>query len=295
MLEMSSLTSINRRFIENYWPLIKSRQTFLLTLTGAAGYLCQQFSSPDWGRFLGLSGSLIATISGCSVLNMLFDRDIDRLMQRTSMRPLATSRLRPHNALLLGGVLIAIGLLWAARLSAMYFALVLAGAVLNLVVYTVWLKRRSAWSILVGGIAGGMPIMAGRVLAIGQIDFLGLLLSLIIVCWIPSHNLTLANLYSSDYINAGIPTFINVYGTKITLFVIALSSLLTAFLMVAAYTWLDAGVLYLFLSIAGGVGLALFALSAWLKTLPSRISLLYKVSSIYMLVSMLLLVLNGIF
>lgn len=290
---MARLISTANLLIDHYWSLIKSRQTFLLTLTGIAGYLCQPPSTPDWLRFSGLSGSLLVTISGCTVLNMLFDRDIDRKMLRTSRRPLAAGLVSTRTAAYLGVVLIALGLLWAATLSMLYFVIILAGAGLNVLVYTLWLKRRSAWSILWGAIAGGMPILAGRVLATGRIDTLGLLLALVIVCWIPSHNLTLGTLYSVDYLNAGVPTFLSVYGEAATRFTVTISSLLAALVMMAACARLDLPVLVFVFLLAASIGLVGLAFYAWVKPSQKLIGILYKYSSLYMLVSMLLLALSG--
>jgi heme o synthase len=293
IFHMSSLISTTNLLIDHYWPLIKSRQTFLLTLAGAAGYLCQPPSPTDWLRFTGLAGSLLVTISGCTVLNMLFDRDIDRKMVRTNQRPLALGQVKILTAAYLGAILIAVGLLWAAVLSTLYVVVGLAGVSLNVLVYTLWLKRRSAWSILWGGIAGGMPILAGRVLAIGRIDPIGLLLMLVIVCWIPSHNLTLGMLYSTDYLNAGVPTFLNVFGVSATRFTVTLSSLLTAALMMSVCALLSLPVLIISFLIVASIGLVGLALFYWAKPSQKLIQVLYKYSSLYMLVSMLLLALNG--
>ena len=162
MSRVDILVSGANQLKEQYWPLIKSRQTFLLALTGVAGYLCQRSASMDWTRFAGLVGSLLITIGGCTVLNMVFDRDIDQKMARTRQRPLAAMQVNVRKAAWLGIVLIILGLLWALMLSELYFTLALAGVGLDVLVYTVWLKRRSAWSILWGGLSGGIPILASR-------------------------------------------------------------------------------------------------------------------------------------
>ncbi len=290
---MSSLISTANRLEDHYWPLVKSRQTFLLALTGAAGYLCQQPSPPDWLRFSGMAGSLLITISGCTVLNMVLDRDIDRKMVRTSQRPLAAGQVNIRTAASLGAALVALGLFWAAMLSMLYFVVILTGAGLNVLVYTLWLKRRSAWSILWGGVAGGMPILAGRVLAVSRIDVLGLLLALVIVCWIPSHSLTLGMLYSADYLNAGVPTFLSVYGVAVTRLAVALSSLATALLMVAACVRLNLPALAFIFLVATSIGLVGLASFVWANSSRQAVSALYKYSSLYMLVSMLLLAING--
>jgi protoheme IX farnesyltransferase len=188
--------------------------------------------------------------------------------------------------------MIAVGLLWSATLSGLYFVLVLAGAVFNVLIYTLWLKRRTAWSILFGGIAGSMPILAGRALAMGKIDLPGIVLGLIVLSWIPSHNLTLTSLYADDYKLAGVPTFPNIYGTSATGILISLSCLITAALVVLAFAWLKPLLLLMVLVAAAGVVLVGFAIYAWLHRKPGILMLQYKYSSIYMLVCMLFLALS---
>jgi protoheme IX farnesyltransferase len=279
---------------QDYWPLVKSRQTFLLTLTGMAGYLCRLSTPVDWSQLLGLLVSMVLTISGCTVFNMLLDRDIDSKMVRTRERPLASGRVRPGTGLLLGSVLVVMGLLVAAALSRLYFALIMAGIGLNVVVYTLWLKRRSAWSILLGGLAGGMPILAGSVLAIGQIDSLGVLLALVIVCWIPSHNLTLSTLYSEDYLDAGVPTFVTSYGAVAVNFMVTFASLLVAMLIMFVSTQLGLSGLMLAFMFATSLGLVILGVVSWINPSSKLTVFMYKYSSMYMLASMLVLSLSGL-
>lgn len=291
---MTGLVTTANFLKEKYLPLVKSRQTILLTLTGAAGYLSQSGPHTDWLRFAFMVGSLMVTISGCTVLNMLFDRDIDRKMVRTRHRPMAEGRVSVSTATMLGSGLITIGLIWSALLSLPYFAVVLVGAFLNVLVYTLWLKRRSIWSIVLGGVAGGMPILAGRVLAIGGLDWFGLLLALVIVVWIPSHNMSLSIRYSADYLLAGIPTVVSIYGEAASRLIISSSSLLVGLLMLTIFVYLGypGAVLYILLFISlGWVGLAILA---WIRPTESLSTYLYKVSSLYILASMLLLSFGGL-
>jgi protoheme IX farnesyltransferase len=174
-------------------------------------------------------------------------------------------------------------------LSWLYFSLILAGASLDVLVYTLWLKRRSAWAILWGGLSGGIPLLAGSALVMGRVDAVGLLLAFAIVCWIPSHNLTLSMLYSAEYLNAGIPTFINVYGPTAVRAAVAFSTLMTVLLMVAASSWLTASLLVIAALCITGLGLVGLAFSAWLGSSLLAVRALNKYSSIYMLVAMLLL------
>ena len=98
---------------------------------------------------------MLFTIGGCTVLNMVFDRDIDCKMTRTNRRPMAAGQVNVGAASTLGGGLIVLGLLWSLKLSWLYFILALAGIGLDVLVYTLWLKRRTAWSIFWGDSRAG--------------------------------------------------------------------------------------------------------------------------------------------
>src|SRR5690606_1664799 len=91
-----------------------------------------------------------------------------------------------------------------------------------------WLKRITCWSIVWGGISGAMPILAGRVLATGHIDLIGILLAASILFWIPTHTLTFSIKYREDYSAAGVPTFPSTYGDAVAHAVIAISTILAA-------------------------------------------------------------------
>jgi protoheme IX farnesyltransferase len=274
---------------DSYWPLIKSLQTALLLATGLAGFMSARCPIMGWHIMLGVSGSLFLAISGSTVLNMWYDRDIDALMQRTCQRPLPSGKISPRAGLTIGLILSILGISWALSLSILYGAIVFAGLFFDVVIYTMWLKRRTAWSIVWGGIAGGMPILAGRALATGQIDWIGITLSLAILFWIPTHILTFSMRNYDDYQTAGIPTFPSAYGFKFTQMTIAVSSVVSAVMMgLAAYgiglTW---GYLRLMAVLTGG--LLILAMASILN--PSdRVNFgLFKYASLYMLSAMLLL------
>ena len=162
--------------LRDYGSLIKSLQTGLLLMTGMAGYLSAH-AAMQWGRFLELAPSLFLAISGSTVLNMWWDRDIDARMQRTHMRPAPSGSLSSGEVLVLGIATSALGVGWALAIDARYGLVVLAGLSFDVAVYTMWLKRRTCWAIVWGGIAGAMPVLSGRVLAVGHLDAIGALLA----------------------------------------------------------------------------------------------------------------------
>jgi protoheme IX farnesyltransferase len=273
------------------WSLIKSPQTGLLLATGLAGYLSARPEVLRWDPFLGLALSLLLAISGSTVLNMVYDRDLDSVMNRTHNRPLADGRMPPGQALRLGVLLLVLGLLLAFWLNLCCGLVVSAGAFLDVVVYTLVLKRRTPWSILGGGLAGGMPILAGRSLAIGRLDGIGILLALAILFWIPTHILTFSIRYDQDYRAAGIPTLPARYGFQAARVVIALSSLLAACSIGASgiLIGIQVGFIRLLVILSGGL-IVLAAACVFHPSEKANLGL-FKYASLFMLGAMLLLVL----
>lgn len=280
--------------ISSYWALTKSFQTGLLLFTGLAGYTTARSPVVSWQELLGLAGSLFLAISGSTVLNMWYDRDIDAKMDRTCLRPLPSGKLNSQEALLFGLLLSILGVGWALNLSTLYGIVVTAGLFFDVVIYTIALKRRTAWSIIWGGIAGGMPVLAGRTLGIGGIDWIGVTLALVVLLWIPSHIMTFNLRYREDYRRAAVPTFPSTYGVEVTRMTIALSSVAAAILTgIAAYgigmTW---G--YLRVLIVLSAGLLILASLCLLRPSGRTNFALFKYASVYLLSSMLLFILEGI-
>ena len=275
--------------IKHYWPLFKSLQTALLTVTGIAGYMSARCPFTHWTTMIGLVASLLLSISGSTVLNMWYDRDIDSVMNRTHHRPIGSGIVTPKEALRLGIILSIAGLGLAVLLSPLYGLLIFGGIFFDVIIYTILLKRRTCWSVVWGGIAGGMPILAGRALGMGQVDGIGIMLALAILFWIPTHILTFSIRYREDYASAGILTFPSTYSDQATRLVIAIASVLAAGLMGgAAYLiGVQQGALHLLGILSGG--LLVMAVLMLLKPDSRLNSLLFKYASVYMLASMILL------
>ncbi len=286
----SSLITIKRK----YFPLVKSLQTALLLITGIAGYMSASCPVHNIPTVLGLTGSLLLSISGSTVLNMWYDRDIDAIMPRTSKRPLSTGEVQPKEALIFGLVISVIGISWAISLDPLFGVIVFAGLFFDVVVYTIWLKRRTAWSIIWGGISGGMPILAGRVLGTGQIDWVGITLALGVLFWIPTHILTFSIRYHDDYKKAGVPTFPSTYSFQTTRLIIAVSSVLATLAFGAASYGVGLTWGFMRLLVVLSVGLFILAVQS-LRSPSERITFgLFKYASLYMLSAMLLMFFAGI-
>ena len=276
-----------------YWPLIKSLQTGLLLATGIAGYLS---SRPPFhlSTLLGLIVSLFLAISGSTIMNMWYDRDIDARMKRTHMRPAASGQLDPREIFIVGMTISVLGMGLALVLAPLYGAVVFAGWFFDVIVYTVWLKRRTCWSILWGGISGAMPILSGRALAVGEIELVGILLALSILFWIPTHTLTYSMKFRKDYKNAGVPTFPETYGERFTRITIAVSSILASIAIgwASVLIGLNAGLLSL---IAVLTAVMLILAFATLRIHTDKMNfMLFRYASIYMLSAMIILSIQGL-
>ncbi|OJX40376.1 MAG: hypothetical protein BGO78_10950 [Chloroflexi bacterium 44-23] len=280
-----------RTKLKLYRKMIKSLQTGLLLATGLAGYMsfrCPVFNAP---QLLAVAGSLFLAISGSTVLNMWYDRDIDARMLRTCMRPLASGQVSSKEALLLGLILSISGIGWALATGLMFGLIVAAGLFLDVVVYSVWLKRKTAWSIVWGGISGGMPILAGRTLAVGGFDWVGIVLALGILFWIPTHIMTFNIRYKEDYQSAGVPTFVSRYGIAVTRKIIVACSIFAALMMAAAAVGIGMYIGYLRLLVVLSIGLVVLSINSLLKPSEKINFGLFKYASLYMLSAMILMIL----
>jgi protoheme IX farnesyltransferase len=260
----------------------------LLLATGVAGYMSAH-TPPNFLLLLAMSASLFLAIGGSTIMNMWYDHDIDAKMRRTHKRPNASGELTRAEIFRGGMAISALGVGWAALINPLYGFVVFLGWFFDVVVYTLWLKRRTCWSIVWGGISGAMPILAGRVLAVGEIEIIGLLLAASVLFWIPTHTLTFSIKFFDDYNAAGVPTFPSTYGFETTRAVIALSSIIAAASIGVASVMIgvQAGVLRLLIVLSSGLLLLSFA-TVFRPSERVNFSL-FKYASLYMLISMILL------
>jgi protoheme IX farnesyltransferase len=278
--------------IKFYFSLTKGLQTGLLLATGLAGYMSARCPILSWPTLISLSLSLFLAIGGSTILNMWWDRDIDAVMTRTCRRPLPSGKIKPNEALIVGLILTFFGVGLALIVDLLYGVIIFGGLFFDVFIYTIWLKRRSPWSIVVGGIAGALPIVAGRALGLGALDWIGATLGMAILFWIPTHMLTHNMRYYDDYQAAGVPTFPSRYGVRITRDITAISSVLAGLCMAVAAIGIGLSIGYMCLLGISSSGLLILAL--YTKLRPSeRLNFgLFKYASLYMLSAMLIVVLD---
>ncbi len=215
--------------IRQYMELFKIKQSSLLVLSGVFGYLIAAGTDIHWQTFLLFLIASILSVCGTTGINMYFDKDIDAQMFRTMNRPLPAQRLDPIEAHVVSLVMTWIGVAIGFIINLWVGITILIGYIVDAYVYSALLKRRTPLNIVIGAIAGGMPILGGYIAYTGVPDIKGLILSTLIMLWAILHIWFIAIYYLEDYKKAKVPMLPVVIGPVKTAKVsILISILMTA-------------------------------------------------------------------
>jgi protoheme IX farnesyltransferase len=190
----------------SYLALTKPRVIELLLVTTIPAMLLADRGTVDPLLILNtLIGGMMAA-AGANTLNCVADADIDKVMKRTALRPLARASVPTRNALIFGLVLTAGSFAWLWwTTNLLSGVLALATIAFYVFIYTLLLKRRTSQNVVWGGAAGCMPVMIGWSAVTGTIQWPALVMFLIIFFWTPPHTWALAMRYKEDYKAAGVP------------------------------------------------------------------------------------------
>jgi heme o synthase len=222
--------AVPRRLLDtlgDYVALTKPRIIELLLVTTVPTMIVAERGLPSlWLVAATVLGGTLAA-GGANAMNMVVDRDIDRVMLRTRNRPLASGRLTARAALTfaVGIELAAFAFLWAT-VNLLSAALAVAACLFYVFVYTLWLKRSSASNIVIGGAAGAVPVLVGWTAVTNSLDWPPVVLFAVIFYWTPPHFWALAIRYRDDYARAHVPMLPVVASLRTTAVRIVLYTLL---------------------------------------------------------------------
>jgi protoheme IX farnesyltransferase len=251
--------------------LFKLRIGLLITVTALVGLVVTPGARLGLGQVLVLALSVLVASGSAGAFNHYAEHESDRLMARTRGRPFATGAL-PHHPLWLVPMVVllaaAVGAAWVV-LNGAAAAYVFLGAFFYGVVYTLWLKRRTPWNIVIGGLAGSFAVLAGAAAVDPLPGAQAWLLALVLLLWTPPHFWSLAIANRGDYLQARIPMLPVVVGDVRAARIVFASTLA---LVAASLRPLacGAGWIYGLGAVSGG---AWFLRQAWrLARRPSRLA-----------------------
>jgi protoheme IX farnesyltransferase len=245
------------------------------TITAAGGDL-----HPLRIAILALAGALAS--SGASILNHYFDRDVDSLMERTRGRPLPTGKVASNKACWLGIFLVSLSILISSRLNYLTSAYILSGALVYVLVYTIWLKRRSAANIVIGGLAGSCAVLAGYAAMEGNTTLVAILMALLVFLWTPPHFWAFAIVHKSGYRKASIPMLPVTHGDARATRLILMHTVLLVQASLLLYALGYFGILYLVTAVVFGLAFVVSNIKLAIQPTKSRAWGSYRLSGIYL-------------
>ena len=213
--------------LSELFKLMKPRVMSLVIFTCAVGLLMAPNIIPTKDAIIGII--LVSIGAGAAgALNMWYESDVDAIMSRTCLRPIPTGKVKREQALLFGIILSFISIVMLYLSSNFISALLLAATIsFYFFIYTIWLKRKTAQNIVIGGAAGALPPVIGWAVAMNNISIEPIIMFLIIFIWTPSHFWALSLYKFKDYEKAKIPMLPITAGIEKT----KLNILVYAFLM----------------------------------------------------------------
>jgi len=251
-----------RQLLSDYLELTKPKVQSLLLLTTIATMYVAGDPSPGLVALTCLGGYLSA--GGAGAVNHWFDRDIDAQMKRTASRPIPSGRVAPRSALLFGCALACLSLLeLSLAVNPLAAVLSFSGFLGYVLVYTVWLKRRTPQNIVIGGAAGAVPPLVGWAAVTGSVSGTAVILFFIVFFWTPPHFWALSLLMKDEYERVGVPMLPVVRGEAETRRQILLYSVLLYAVTQLPFCAGGFGAIYLVASLALGLGFMAGAVSLY--------------------------------
>src|ERR1700678_2788066 len=247
-----------------YIALTKPRIIELLLVTTLPTMVVAKHGLPSlWLMLATLVGGTLAA-GGANAINMVVDRDIDRLMNRTKNRPLVTGAMAPWAALVFALTLelAAFVELWLA-VNLLSASLAVSATLFYVFVYTLWLKRRSSQNIVIGGAAGAVPVLVGWAAVTDSLSWAPVVLFAIIFIWTPPHFWSLAVRYKEDYKAADVPMLPVVASMKRTTREIVMYTVLLVALSLLFGPVAHLGLLYMISAAVLGAGFLYLVTRLW--------------------------------
>lgn len=204
--------------IQNYINLIKPRIVIGNLMSSVGGFLMASHGHIRYSVLIFMSIGISLIIASSCVLNNIIDRDIDAIMQRTKNRILTQQNFFSiKKSIFYAAILNIFGFLFLTYTrNLLVILLAIIGVFVYIVLYSIWMKRKSIYSIMIGSVSGAMPPVIGYCTVTNTLDIGALILLLMYSFWQIPHSYSITIFRLSDYKTALIPTFIIKKGIKLT-------------------------------------------------------------------------------
>ncbi|MBS1265841.1 MAG: Protoheme IX farnesyltransferase [Acidimicrobiaceae bacterium] len=251
-----------RARVAGYVALTKPRIVELLLVTTVPTMFVAEDGVPSiWLMVATVLGGTLAA-GGANAVNMVVDRDIDSLMERTSQRPLVRGVMTPRAAMVFAVIIETVAFVWlVATVNLLSAVLAVSATLFYVFVYTLWLKRSTASNIVIGGAAGAAPVLIGWSAVTNSLAWAPIVLFLVIFYWTPPHFWALAIRYREDYSTAGVPMLPSVVSLRATSDRILYYTAVMVALTVVFWFVAGMGVFYLVSALVLGAVFAAFAVA----------------------------------
>jgi protoheme IX farnesyltransferase len=242
-----------KRTFMAYLSLTKPRVMELLLVTTVPVMILAYDGLPNpWLIIATVIGGALSAGSAAA-FNCYIDRDIDKIMRRTKNRPLVTGELTPRQALVFSWMLAALSTLWLYVTTNWFTAALSVAAIFfYVVVYTLWLKRRTSQNIIWGGIAGCFPVLIGWSAVTGSLTAVPFILFGVVFLWTPPHYWPLSMKYRDDYQSVGVPMLGVVRGRAVVGLQVILYAWATVVCSLLLIPVAQMGLLYTITALASG-------------------------------------------
>jgi len=289
--------------LRDYVEVSKPRIVVVLVITAITSLLAAtRFdSTPDvaWDvtawqlGFLALAGALASM--GSSALNHYYDRDIDKMMERTARRPIPSGRLSSKSVFVYGVAVsaLSVAIAWFT-LNPVATGMIALGIFFYVIIYTAWLKRNNASNIVIGGFAGSAASMAGWATTTGSMDLLGFLVGWLVFMWTPPHFWCLAIRVREEYASVRVPMLPVLIGNQKTArYILITTAILLPYSI--ALSFFGLGILYTAVAAVSGSLMLAYHYKLAKNPTPEFAWKAYKVTAPYLVVIFVALAIDALF
>ena len=285
-----------QQYIKDYTTLTKPKVNLLLVITALSAIFLASENLPSIQVLIAVIVGGTFASGGAGAINHSIDKDIDNTMKRTSKRPVAGERISKLNALIFGIALnVASFIILTILTNTLAAIMAISGTLFYVIIYSMWLKKKTFHNIVIGGAAGCFPPLVGWSAVTGDLSLSAWYLFAIIFFWTPPHFWALAMLMKDDYSKAKIPMLPSVVGIEATFKPMILHTI-TLILLTLVMTFVNNKLSYIYFLSCSVLGIYYLYLTFKLYKYYDRQNNLkvYKFSLLYMMLFSVIVIIDSI-